>query len=190
MSTSHPLYFILFGTESTGKTTLAKQLGQHFSAPVADEYVREFWDANQGRISASDLGAIARGQLANHRAAAKEADRLLFCDTDLITNVLWADILFPGKCPDWVRQEANNRALAHCLYLFCHADIPFEEDPQRCFRDEAERQHYHQVWQQALIKCQLPYVDICGGWDERLATAIHAVKTACAKNGVAPYPNP
>ncbi|RFC43452.1 MAG: Nicotinamide riboside kinase, partial [Verrucomicrobia bacterium] len=35
---------VVFGTESTGKTTLAQNLAAHFGAPWAPEFVREFWD--------------------------------------------------------------------------------------------------------------------------------------------------
>ena len=51
----------IFGTESTGKSSLAAGLAAHFGEPWAAEYVREFWDARGGRIGGGDLEKIAGG---------------------------------------------------------------------------------------------------------------------------------
>src|SRR5690606_18017463 len=73
---------VVFGTESTGKSMLAQALAAHYDEPWAEEYVRAFWDARGGEISAWDLATIARGQLANESAAEARARRLIFCDTN------------------------------------------------------------------------------------------------------------
>ena len=68
--------------------------------------MREFWEQRGGVIAAADLEAIAQGQIAGEEAAAARAQRVVFCDTELITCTLWDDLLFPGACPPWVRAEA------------------------------------------------------------------------------------
>ena len=82
----------IFGTESTGKTTLAQTLAAHFGEPWAAEFVREFWDLRGGKIEAGDLGTIALGQIANEDGAETRARRAVFCDTELLTCVLWDEI--------------------------------------------------------------------------------------------------
>src|ERR1035437_10321237 len=82
---------VIFGTESTGKTTLAQQLAAHFGEPWSPEFVREFWDAHGGQITADDLDAIARGQIAGEDYAAARARPAVFCDTELLTCTLWDD---------------------------------------------------------------------------------------------------
>src|SRR5215213_740467 len=100
----------VFGTESTGKTMLAQKLAAHFREPWSPEFVREFWDIKRGKIVGADLGTIALGQIANEDYALAKARQVVFCDTELLTNVLWADLLFPGECPPWVRAEAELRS--------------------------------------------------------------------------------
>lgn len=178
-----PRRITIFGTESTGKTTLAQRLAAHFGEPWSAEYVREFWDTHDAKIAAEDLDAIARGQIANEEAAAARARRVMFCDTDLLTCLIWDDLLFPGKCPGWVRTEAERRARGMALYLVCAADVPFEPDPQRCFPDEAERQRMSQVWTAALRARGLPFVEIRGDWPRREAAAIAAVERVLAQAG-------
>jgi NadR type nicotinamide-nucleotide adenylyltransferase len=166
----------IFGTESTGKTSLAERLATHFDEPWSPEFAREFWDAHDGKISASDLDAIGRGQIANEERAAALATRVVFCDTELITCTLWNDVLFPGACPAWVRAEAEVRAKAFAVYLLCDADVPFVSDPQRCFPDVEARERAGSAWREALVTRGLPLVEIRGDWEERQRTAISAVE--------------
>ena len=109
-----PLRIVLFGPESTGKSTLAERLAARFAAPWSAEYVREYWDTHGGVITAADLDAIARGQVAGEDEALRLAKaggaRVVLHDTDLLTCTVWDDLLFPGACPEWVRTEAARRA--------------------------------------------------------------------------------
>jgi len=171
----------VFGTESTGKTSLAQRLAAHFNEPWAEEFVREFWDLKEGKIVAHDLGTIALGQMANEDVAAAAARRILFCDTELLTNVLWADVLFPGMCPQWVREEAEVRARQFSLYLLCDTDVPFAPDPQRCFPDETGREMSRERWRNALVSRALPFLEIRGDWAMREAAAIAAVENVLAR---------
>jgi NadR type nicotinamide-nucleotide adenylyltransferase len=166
---------VVFGPESTGKTTLARRLAEHLGEPWAEEFVREFWDMRGGEIVAEDLGTIALGQIANEDRAAAAAQRAVVCDTDLLTCVLWNDVLFPKKCPAWVREEAEVRVRLGGLFLFCDTDAGWTPDPQRCFPDEAGRAMCRRVWREALSTRGVNCVELCGDWAEREAAAMRAV---------------
>jgi len=176
----------VFGAESTGKTSLTQRLAAHFDEPWAPEYVREFWDTHDGKVIAADLEAIARGQIAGEEAAAQRARHVVFCDTELITCTLWDDLLFPGRCPPWVRAEAELRARGFALYLLCATDLPFAPDPQRVFSDEAGRKQSAALWRDALVKRGLPFHEIHGPWAERETQAIAAVEAILRD----PFPPP
>lgn len=178
---SQAIRIAIFGTESTGKTALAQRLATYFSEPWSAEFVREFWERQAGRITAADLDAIARGQIANEEAAAARARRVVFADTELITCTLWNDVLFPGACPAWVREAATQRARGFALYLLCDADVPFAPDPQRCFPEADTREQARRLWREALVTRGLPFVEIRGGWAEREESAIAAVEQILAR---------
>jgi HTH-type transcriptional repressor of NAD biosynthesis genes len=67
-------YFVkrvcLFGPESTGKSTLARDLASHFQTVYVAEFARGLLDPKQGVCSVSDIPLIARGQAAAEDALA------------------------------------------------------------------------------------------------------------------------
>ncbi|RJS95214.1 AAA family ATPase [Salinisphaera sp. Q1T1-3] len=166
----------LFGFESTGKTTLASALAAHFNAPWSAEYVRGFFAARDGHVTAADLPMIARGQIANEEAAAARATDLVFCDTDLLTHRLWVDLLFPGRCPPWVRSMAPRRATRFALYLYCDIDMPWVDDGQRTFARPSERARLAERWQAALAALPVPSITLRGDFETRFARAVTAVE--------------
>ncbi len=174
-----PMRVVLFGAESTGKSTLAERLAARHRAPWSAEYVREYWDAHAGVITAADLDAIGRGQVAGEDAAralaAESGARVVFHDTDLLTCAIWDDLLFPGACPAWVRAEAASRARSTDLFLFCDTDLPWASDPQRCFPDEAGRAMCRRVFLEKLEATGARWTRVYGADAEREARAAAAV---------------
>jgi len=168
----------IYGPESTGKTRLAETLAAHFGAPLVPEYAREFWDAH-GIITLEDIPGIAREQWRREDALAATADRLVVCDTEALTTVLWSDLLY-GTCPDDIRRGAEQRCRNYALYLLLDIDVPFAPDPQRCFPDQADREMCLRVWRGALERRHLPFTLISGDWAAREAAAIAAVQGLAA----------
>jgi len=76
------LRVVLYGPESTGKTTLAKALAAHYRTlwvpEFARSYLQEKWDRQKTVCTLADLPIIAQGQLAAENAAITQANRLIF----------------------------------------------------------------------------------------------------------------
>ncbi len=161
---------VLTGSESTGKTVLALELGAHFHAPVSTEFVREY-AARQGKLAFADHGPIARGQMAAEDEAIARATRLVILDTDLVSTVVYCEHYF-GRAPEWIRDEAVARAGQ--LYLLCQPDLPWAADG---IRDRAERRdEMHALFSGKLRELGLPFVEISGDRAARVANAVRAVE--------------
>jgi NadR type nicotinamide-nucleotide adenylyltransferase len=162
---------VLTGSESTGKTELARRLGQHFQAPVAEEFVRDYAAARGGRLGFGDHGPIARGQMASEDAAIARAKHLVILDTDLVSTVVYCEHYF-GRSPEWIEREA--RARAGDLYLLMSPDIPWIADG---VRDRGEqREEMHDLFKQKLEQLGLTYVEIGGEREQRFQSAVRAVE--------------
>lgn len=167
-------YFVkricIFGPESTGKSTLARDLAGQFDTLYVSEFARGLLDAKQGKCEPSDIPLIARGQVAAEDSLARKANKLLICDTDLLTTTIWSDVLF-GDCPQWIRRAADERH--YDLYLLLDIDVPWVDDRQRFLPHQ--RQEFFDRCQHALESRGRPYRIIRGTWPERLLQARNAI---------------
>lgn len=161
----------VFGPESTGKTTLARDLAARFSTVWVPEYARTLLEAQSGRIAKEDIERIARGQRASEDALARDANRLVIGDTDLLETTIWSEVLF-GSCPAWIVEEAGRRAAD--LYLLTDVDVPWVKDEVRYLPDE--RKSFFDRCRRELESRNLRTAVVSGPWEQRLATAVAAVE--------------
>ena len=162
----------IYGPESTGKSTLTIDLARHFQTVFVEEYARGLLDFKDGRCDdLEDINRIARGHRASTEALARQANRVLFCDTDLLTTTVWSNTLF-GTCPAWLYAAADE--MNYDLYLVTDIDVPWVDDNQRFFKEE--RQEFMELCLQALRERNRPYLMISGSWEERFARAVQAVE--------------
>jgi HTH-type transcriptional regulator, transcriptional repressor of NAD biosynthesis genes len=161
---------VVFGPESTGKTTLAKRLADHYRSVWVPEWARGHLDAFGGKCQPRDIHLIALGQAASEDTLARQADRVLICDTDTLTTTIWNEVYF-GTTPPWIQDLASKRR--HDLYLLCDIDVPWVDDGQRDMPHR--RAEFLGRCRQALEAHQRPYVMIRGSWKERFATAVTAI---------------
>ncbi len=161
----------LFGPESTGKSTLARDLATRFKSAYVSEFARGLLDLKGGHCDAADIPLIARGQLAAEDSLARRADRVLFCDTDLLLTTVWSDTLF-GECPQAVRDLAAARH--YDLYLLLDVDVPWVDDAQRFL--PGQRRQFFERCQQILEQHHRRFIVIRGSWTERIEAAAAAVE--------------
>jgi NadR type nicotinamide-nucleotide adenylyltransferase len=161
---------VLFGPESTGKTTLARALAEHYRTPWVPEWARGHLDPQGGACREADIALIAQGQAASEDALARQAERVLICDTDTLTTTIWSEVYFGGVA-SWIRDLARVRR--HDLYLLCDIDIPWVADGQRDMPHR--RAEFAARCQAALAADDRPVVRLSGDHGTRLATAVAAI---------------
>ena len=168
---SLPRRIVLTGSESTGKTTLAKALAGHLGTRWVPEFSRTYAESKGGGLTAADVEPIARGQAAAEQAAlVGQDDGLVVFDTDLVSTVVYARHYY-GDVPAWV--ESVIRGYPPSLYLLCDIDLAWMADG---IRDRpAQRIAIHAEFHDALCEFGFKPVEIQGTGAARLATAIDAV---------------
>lgn len=168
----------VFGPESTGKSTLARRLADHYATVCVPEYARTYLEARHGQLSAVDLEPIARGQLASDTALSRNAHRLVVSDTDLLLTTVWGDTLYGGSTP-WVISHAATQRFD--LTLLTDVDVPWVADPVRYLPDD--RAPFFDRCEAALRRHGRPYLVLRGTWDERFALACQAIDELLARPG-------
>ncbi len=162
---------VLTGPESTGKSVLAQKLADHFNTVCVEEYGRTYCEEHGMDLKPLDFAHIAGGQLLLEDEAARKADAVLFCDTDLLVTQVWAEIFF-NYCPPWIRWASHQRQ--YDLFLLLKPDIPWVNDGTRAFEEVRESQWLR--LREELESRNMPYVEISGNFGERLEQAVLAVE--------------
>jgi NadR type nicotinamide-nucleotide adenylyltransferase len=164
---------VVTGSESTGKSELARKLAVHYGGELVPEFVREFAEAKQAPIDFADHGPIARGQMEledRHAAIAQRDGRPVIQDTDLLSTVVYCQHYF-GGCPPWIIEKARERKPD--LYLLCGIDVPWVAD---AVRDRGHLRHeMHTLFLGAVIASGAPWAVIEGSWDTRWSMAVSAI---------------
>lgn len=158
----------LYGPESVGKTTIARQLAEDFGTLWVPETARAI--LGDRHCTRDDFEEIAATQLGAVRKAEREAPGILFCDTDLLTTLIYAETYF-GDVPPLVRDLATKER--YNLRLLLTPDVPWAEDSQRDLGHR--RQEMFERFRSELMERQYGYAVVGGGWDVRYANARAAV---------------
>jgi len=99
---------VLTGPESTGKTTLAKQLASALCGLWVPEYARQYINGLDRQYEENDLVEMAKGQLKLEQEYEKKVQEYLILDTDLITFKIWAEYKY-GKCDSFIKKSIIER---------------------------------------------------------------------------------
>jgi len=161
----------LVGPESCGKSYLAEKLAAHFQTVFVEEYGRTYCERFGTQLSELDFAHIAGGQLYREDEMARQANRILFCDTDLIVTQIWSEVYFQGQCQPWILWA--NHLRRYDLFLLLAPDIPWEDDGTREYAHTREWQF--ERLRQELESRNLPYAIISGDFETRTQQAIHAI---------------
>lgn len=166
---------VLFGPESSGKTTLCKQLAEHYNTLWVPEYAREYlqkkWDTIQKVCEPEDLLPIAIGQMELENKYARKANKILFCDTDLLETKVYSEVYYQGFCDPLLNKYALKNQ--YDLYFLTYIDTPWEADD---LRDKPnERQELFRAFEMALEENNRIFVLLQGNQETRLQKAVSLI---------------
>ena len=172
---SNCIKVVLFGPESTGKTTLSMQLSKYYKSVWEPEYAREYlqnkWNNEQKTCEPNDLLPIAEGQMKLENELAQTTNSVLICDTDLLETKVYSEAYYLGSCDPILEKYALENT--YDLYFLTYIDTPWEADD---LRDKpSHRMEMFEAFQNTLIKYNRPFVLLRGDEKGRLAKAIEYI---------------
>jgi NadR type nicotinamide-nucleotide adenylyltransferase len=164
------LRIVVLGAESTGTTTLSRDLAQALNVPWVPEVGRFYTES----IMTSDIAwndddfyAIGRLQQAYENEIAARSNVVIVCDTNAVATELWQK-RYMRKTTETMTKIANNDTVD--LYIITGDEIPFVQDGIR--EGEHIRHEMHQWFETHLAQKKTPYITVRGSQRERLAIAL------------------
>lgn len=172
---------VLFGPESSGKTTLSQHLARYYNTVWVPEFARDYlqqkWNNERKTCEKEDFIPIAIGQMALENKLAEKADKILICDTDLLETKVYSEEFYDGFVDEILEKAALENS--YDLYLLTYIDTPWEKDDLRDRPDQ--RMEMFRAFENALIKHKRPYISLIGNKEARLKTATKAINEMLAQ---------
>lgn len=162
------------GPESTGKSTLAEKLAQHYAEPWVPEVARAYLEGLNRPYTYEDLLQIGKQQMNLEDELALTATRFLFCDTDLRVIQVWSQHRY-GKVDPWVLEEISRRT--YDLILLCAPDLPWQEDPLREHPELKMREAFFAKYLQLTKQSGFPFKIIDGDPVKRMSAGVEAIQS-------------
>lgn len=157
---------VVVGPESTGKSTLVKNLATHYISTYVPEYGRTYTESIKPSVELGidDFYEIA----AQHNDILLEThinieSKYLFVDTDAIATKLFGEMYIDGYKDPRVDRIINHQWFD--LYLLMDIDIPWVDDGTRDFPNDRQR-HFDKI-KSELDRLGKKYVLVSGDFDER-----------------------
>jgi NadR type nicotinamide-nucleotide adenylyltransferase len=165
------------GAESTGTTTLSKDLAKHYGTVWVPEYGRVYSEGKQfGGTDAAwrseEFVSIARAQAALEDTLAEASNGLVICDTDPFATSIWHE-RYMGTRSSEVEELAAKRQ--YNLYIVTGDEIPFVQDGLR--DGEHIRNDMHRRFIERLTEAGRPFIVVSGTKEERLQAAVTAINS-------------
>jgi HTH-type transcriptional repressor of NAD biosynthesis genes len=160
------------GAESTGTTTLCRDLAAHYGCGWVPEYGRAYCGARGGTAdwSSAEFEHIAARQQSDEDAAARRAaragSRLLICDTDALATSIWHERYLDTRSPVVAGMAAGR---SYALYVLTGDDVPFVQDGTR--DGEHLRGWMTERFREELAARAEPWIEVRGSRADRLAAA-------------------
>jgi NadR type nicotinamide-nucleotide adenylyltransferase len=164
---------VVIGSESSGTTTLARALAEHYHTTWVPEFGRTY---SEGRLPcgrpwrSDEFEFIAIEQARMEDALATLANNVLICDTDPFATAIWHE-RYMGEPSDEVRAIAYGRS--YDLYIVTDVNIPFVKDDIR--DGESFREWMQERFVEELSKMAMPMLVVSGPHDERFAAAVRRI---------------
>ena len=168
---------VVIGPESTGKSSLCKELAEYYKTIWVKEFAREYLEKNGTHYSFETLYEIGVGQMKEEDDCTKriidnsdlQENSLLFIDTDLHVIKIWSEFVF-NKCDNRLLTEISKRS--YDLYLLCDTDLPWVKDNLREYPDVKVRQKLFHYYKEEMAAQKTKWKIINGNYEARLAAAI------------------
>ena len=161
---------VVIGPESTGKSTLCKDLANHYKCDFLEEYARVYLEENGPDYTYEDVEKMASGQCeSQNNFILKNEGPIAIIDTDLIVYKVWIEEKYQ-KQSSFVETQIENFKADH--YFLCDVDIPWTFDELREHPLESDRNRLYKRYEELLTSYSKPFTILSGGRQRRLEDAI------------------
>ena len=161
------LRIAITGPESSGKTTLARAISEHYNISFVPEFARTYLEKREGKYVQLDLDNIAQGQF---KRLISSEDSIVISDTDFSVLEIWSQYKYKNTS-DLIKKIARKQMFD--LHILCSPDIPWEEDPLR--ENQNTREELFELYKESLNRYNKNFIVVNGTPKNRLEKSLQAI---------------
>ncbi|MGM9972698.1 MAG: multifunctional transcriptional regulator/nicotinamide-nucleotide adenylyltransferase/ribosylnicotinamide kinase NadR [Clostridiaceae bacterium] len=173
---------LFIGGESTGKSTLVRNLALAYNTNYLEEVGRDICDyaGSEDLMIAEDFHEILLKHKVRELDLIKESNRLFFVDTDALITKWFSCFLLKddkGKSSVELLAEAITEINSFNLIIFLEPTVPFVQDGTRNEKIAADRKKYSEEIKELFNSHNLSYHCISGDYLERFIKTKELINT-------------
>ncbi len=166
----------IMGPESCGKSTLTKDLSNHYQTNFVIEYGRLVYE-NNGSVTIDDFIPISKSRQELENWLIKHSNKVIICDTEDITTYIFSKMFCPDesyKVEDYFKDILDKNP-KYDLYILLQPDCDAIQDGTRHFLDN-RWDHYEEI-KFELVNRDCNFVEVGGDWDSRFKESKKAINS-------------
>lgn len=151
------------GPESTGKSTLARELAEIYNSSWVEEFAREYLNQTKGVYCQNELLLIANKQFKLNSETFASKEKPLFCDTEISVVKIWSLVKYANCDEEILRLQKLQK---FDFYFLCDIDTVWEFDP---LREHPEmREELFEMYLYEMKRMNYPFEVVSGSLADRL----------------------
>jgi len=159
----------IVGTESCGKSTLAKKLAKMYNTEYVEEVGRNYCINHSDKLTVQMFDSIAMDHFLLQEKKARQSSRVLFIDSDAVVTQFYLDMYFPGKKSPMIEEIVKLQQYDLVLYL--EPDVKWVDDGLRVTGEDNIRKQNNERLKQMYRDKGIEFVSISGDYNQRFTSA-------------------
>jgi len=159
----------IVGTESCGKSTLAKKLAKLYNTNLVEEVGRRYCEKYSNNLTGEMFDSIAMEHFLEQEQKIGNSNKVIFVDTEAIVTQFYLNKYFPGKKSHLI--EELTKIQNYDLIIFLEPDVEWVEDGLRNDYQEEIRKKNNEEMKRMFEEKGIKFVTINGNYSERFDQA-------------------
>jgi HTH-type transcriptional repressor of NAD biosynthesis genes len=165
------------GTESCGKSTITKELSNHYNAVMVPEIGRIYCDIYNNQLTAEMFDDIAMEHWIEQQNVSRSGNKLMFVDSDAVITKYYFG-MYKNISPTPLIEAIINKQ-NYDLVIYLEPDVPWVEDGIRFLSENrwSNNDKLKKMYEHHNIDC----ISVSGNYDERFKESVRLVDSLVKK---------
>ena len=172
---------VFLGAESTGKTTIVRELAKRYNTEFMPEYGAEYWLEHQQDmiLTSEQLVTLAKRHAEIENSKILNSNKYCFIDTNAITTYMYSKDYHGYALPE-LEEFAERCRSRYDITFLCEDDIPYEDTWDR--RGKEVRAASQKKIADELLSRNIPFYRISGDVEQRVLAVESWLGSICRRD--------